>query len=233
MHTAIALYLLVAYAPGCRGWEARAEGCLRLSPRLLGAGKPQSKTIGLEEPRSRSMNSSAPTPSHAQGTPQPPSVQTWWRTAALALVIVILILAVLPLTLQRQESFTAVKWSRVSIEAQLPANISSTILPPGKFCAPADATSAGLFSLLWNTSGPVNLTFIRVTVLLAELPLTVQTLYQANDSRAGGTSFASTFPFPCADDWFLYASANQVETVSVAMALIYNYTASVAVFPGF
>lgn len=173
----------------------------------------------------------------ADGPAQPPKlskrVSFWWRTAALALVVLVLVLVVVPFALQRQETFTAVKWFHISIEAALPANISSTILPPGTFCAPAHATSVGLFSMWWNTSGPVNLSFIRLTTLLPKLPPTVLFLYQANDSSSGGTSFASPSPIPCADDWFLYASAVQVETVSVSMALIYNYTATVPAYPLF
>jgi hypothetical protein len=156
----------------------------------------------------------------------------WWKVASIALsvLVVILLISVVVLLKSPPTTTTEVEWSHYKVPSGPGVNNNSTLIPGLHFCAPADATSAGIFAMAWNTSTGHSVQKVRLWTLLppnATYPLGVpMILYQGLNDSSGGTSFVSFYPFPCANSWTLDVESEQLVTVSVTASLTYNVTSS-------
>lgn len=150
---------------------------------------------------------------------------------ALALLLVIIGLSVGLLLPSKPLAPTIVSWSHYEVPGGPGLDNNSTSIPGFHFCAPSGATSTGIFAMFWGTSTGHPVQKVRLWTLLppnATHPLGVPViLYQGLNSSNGGTSFVSSYPFPCSDTWVLDVESTQPVLVFATATLTYNYTSFV------
>lgn len=161
-----------------------------------------------------------------------PGVSPWWRVASIVLTVLVVILFVAltvfaPLS---ETTLTKVDWFRYEVTAGPGIDSNSTTLHGIPFmCAPSNATTVAVFSMVWSTSNgrPVELVRIWTLENLTTTPegVTVN-LYLGFNASSGGTSILATYPTPCWGVWVLAVSSNATVTVTAIATLTYNYTAS-------
>jgi hypothetical protein len=157
-------------------------------------------------------------------------VARWWKgaTIALSILVVILLISVVILLRSPLTTMTKVEWSYYRVSGGPGVENNSTMIQGLHFCAPSDATSAGIFSMIWAASTGKSVQQVRIWTLLppsATYPLGVPViLYQGLNESSGGTSFVSSYPFPCGNSWTLDVESEQLVTVSVIASLTYNVT---------
>jgi hypothetical protein len=133
------------------------------------------------------------------------------------------VVAILPFVLTSQS--TSIE-TRVQLhQYSVPGGQGSqnyTVVAPGTFCPSSTPVGPTFFAVNWTTSGGVSLVHLRVWTVVA--PQNIELLYVSNS----GTSGSGTFnPIPsCGDSWTVDDNATAPTTVTVTMALTYNYTAT-------
>jgi hypothetical protein len=177
---------------------------------LLGAPKPSGQGAGPK----RSLGS---------------SVSPWWRILAVALVIVLVIVGLSVTVFLRASpgpaSSTEVEWFSYEIPGGPGVSDNGTNFRATEFCAPSNAITVPIFSLIWNTSTGKSIQQVRLWTVLPVLPQgKIVNLYEGTNSSGGGTSFLSTYPDPCGQVWSLDVESNTPVIVLAIATLTYNYT---------
>ncbi|MGA8302590.1 MAG: hypothetical protein WB873_02680 [Thermoplasmata archaeon] len=151
-------------------------------------------------------------------------VSPWWRIAAVILVVLLAVLALSVTVFEPPASkiLTKVEWSSYEVSAG-PGDTNNVTTIRG-MCAPADAVTVGIFSMVWATSTGKAVQQVRIWTVYPPNPAVVA-LYLAVNSSSGGTSFLSLYPEPCSLPWNLDVESNQTVTVAALATLTYNYTA--------
>lgn len=162
------------------------------------------------------------TPSISPSPSKPPNP---WRIATVALVVLvgILTITVVLLSTSSPSTQTRVDWFNYEVTAG-PGIVTNYTTIRG-MCAPSDATSAGIFSMVWSTSTGRPVELVRLSALEGSTTPVIVNLYVALNASAGGMSFLTTYPTPCAIPWNLGVASNQTVTVTAIATLTYNVTA--------
>jgi hypothetical protein len=178
------------------------------------------------------MNPAIELPSQAPARAKPRLVSAWWRTGAVIIVILVLILAIFPFAIQRQETVSAVHWSRFLAPGGPGTEGSNlTEIHSDTFCAPSNALSVGLFSMTWTASNGTRVSDVRLWTPDPNLPFpNILYLYHGYNESGGGTSFESPYPIPCGNMWVLDDDSTVPVTITAVMTLTYNYTATVPAY---
>jgi hypothetical protein len=139
------------------------------------------------------------------------------------LLVVVLITdpAFFPVTLAGS---THVDWFGYEVTAGPGIDTNTTTIRG--MCAPAGATTTGVFSMIWHTVSGNPVQRVRIWVLEGSTTPTIVNLYIVNNSASGGTSFLSSYPTPCNLPWTLTVESTQLATVYAAATLTYNVTAT-------
>lgn len=123
---------------------------------------------------------------------------------------------------------TRVEWSQYLIESGPDVENNTTSILGLHFCVPSDATSAGIFSMVWATNTGQAVQQVRLWTLLppnASHPLGVPVvLYESTNASSGGTSFVPSYPYPCSYSWNLNVESVNPVVVSVSATLTFNVT---------
>jgi hypothetical protein len=154
-------------------------------------------------------------------------VPFWWRVLAigLAAVLVIIGIAVVILPSTNPATLTRVEWFGYAIPGGPGVTDNGTTFTGTQFCAPSNAITVPIFSLVWTTSTGDPIQQVRLWTLLPILPQgRIVNLYLATNSSSGGTSFLSTYPDPCGLIWNLDVEADIPVVVLATITLTYNYT---------
>ena len=177
------------------------------------------------------MSGSSPS-SNAAGSREPlrAPVSPWWRVIAVVLAAALAVfgLSVAVFFPASSATLTKVEWSYYVIPGGPGVDNNVTTIPGGHFCAPTDAVTDGIFSMIWNSSTGGSVQQVRLWTLYpptSSYPLGVPVvLYESVNNSSGGTSFLSLFPEPCSNTWFLNVESDQSVVVSATATLTYNYT---------